>query len=268
MTHPDIETIADQLEGLLERSESERIAWHLAGCATCSATASDLAEVRSVLRAEGRKTVQMPPDMVDRLEAVIERESAERTVVEGSPHGAPVRSLDERRRARRRRYAAGGLIAAAALTAVGVGLGQLQSGGGSGGDAATAEAQAGSAQEDSAGRAAGKKTPPQELSRRSDAETEATDEQGFLALGPRRRETLSSVVESVRSRRSDGDDRRRRPACVEAVFGEDWAGASYRIRLNGRPGAVVLYPTSDPTDAWVIRCGNRPRELLHRNLTD
>jgi hypothetical protein len=86
--HPDLETLAEAAEGLLEPSENERVMRHAHGCAECAHQLQSLADVSATLAA--LPAPAMPADVAARLDEVL------RSLT--SAEVAPVVDLSPRRR--------------------------------------------------------------------------------------------------------------------------------------------------------------------------
>jgi hypothetical protein len=197
----------------------------------------------------------MPPEVATRLDDVLAGLVAERT-----PTTAGVTDLSQRRR---RRWPAL-LAAAAAVSVVGLGVGNvLDLGGGADMEAVTAED--GSAPEtlesaDGAGSAgsAADEAPEDTADRRAVEESAPLDGKvAALAEMPRlRRDSLTIDVQRLEDFDLDGDSQRQRAlrrACVQPDLaeGDEWLS----VRLDGDPAVLVLRaPDGGRRTAEVFGC--------------
>lgn len=111
-SHLSTEVVSDLLEGLLNEPDRLTAEAHLASCAECTEVADGLVRVRDVLRSA--PPPPMPPDIAERLTAVLAVESAERADSTG------VVSLGQARERRLSRRGAQILIAAASVAVLAV----------------------------------------------------------------------------------------------------------------------------------------------------
>jgi hypothetical protein len=203
-----------------------------------------------------RSTEPMPPEVATRLDDVLAGLVAERGF---TPAG--VTDLSSRRR---RRWPAL-LVAAAAVSVVGLGVGNVLDQGGAGMEAVTAEG--GSAPEtlesaDGAGAAAGEEA-PQATTDRKPAEDSAELPQpldgsvaGLADLPRLRRDSLTVDVQRIEDFGLDGSSRTqsaRRRACVQPELGagDEWVS----VRLDGDPAVLVLRaPDGGRRTAEVFGC--------------
>ena len=289
MTHPDVDQVAELLAGLLPAPEERRLREHLAGCADCARLAQQLEDVSGVLRAEGQATTPIPQDVAHRLDSALADELHRReaeaepaqaqadSVPEDDVHAASgVTSLTDRR-TRRRRALAGGLLAAAAVTVAAVGLGEMMGSGGSAqfGSAGSADVasreQQSSGPQVAAGSAPGIEGAPKG---RHDLSQEG------LEAGPNLFRALSdrNLIAVVARGHDPGSSRLDRAACVRTALGggaDLGSVASYAVRMapdvgrgrGGVPGAVVLRPTSAPTEGLLVACSPQPHVVLRRGLS-
>lgn len=288
MNHPDVDQVAELLAGLLPAPEERRLREHLAGCADCARLAQQLEDVSGVLRAEGQVTTPIPEDVAHRLDSVLadelHRREAESEPAHARADSAPdddvpaagVTSLAQRR-TRRRRALAGGLLAAAAVTVAAVGLVEMMGSGGSAqlgsagsADVASREPQS-SGPQVAAGSAPGIEGAPKG---RHDLS------QDGLEAGPNLFRALSdrNLIAVVARGHDPGSSRLDRAACVRTALGggaDLGSVASYAVRMapdvgrgrGGVPGAVVLRPTSAPTEGLLVACSPRPHVVLRRGLS-
>lgn len=94
--HPDIETLADAAEGLLDPDLAARVGAHTADCATCADQLAAIEDVRTMLRE--LPDVPMPADVAQRLEAVLAEARDESSPATGQLRSATVLPMDARRR--------------------------------------------------------------------------------------------------------------------------------------------------------------------------
>ncbi|MFJ1705318.1 zf-HC2 domain-containing protein [Kitasatospora sp. NPDC088346] len=90
--HPDVETLADLAEDLLDPADAAPLRQHLTGCPDCADTYAALTEVALLLGADPAPT--MPEDVADRIDAALAAAAAERTPAPepGTPAVAPART--------------------------------------------------------------------------------------------------------------------------------------------------------------------------------
>jgi hypothetical protein len=287
VTHPSVEAIAEHLEGTLDQAEDQRVREHLRGCAECTDRAEALTALPGLLRTAG-EVPPMPEHLARRVDDAIAEEArrradasvpvaaaaamaaparAETPVAAGRDTTTPVADLDARRR-RRRRVLAGGLLAAAAAAVVAVGLGELlqtsQQASESAGSAGSASRPSAESLRQPQEPAAGQTSPDRGL-----AAEEAPSGPSALPLVPAG--LIADVVDAHNPQRP-GHERRD---CVASALGSHAArtGASYAVSLPGgagtggpTPGVVWLRPNDRPTEAILVACAPRPRELERRGL--
>jgi hypothetical protein len=209
-------------------------------------------EVRRLLE-DARHTEPMPPDVVARMDRVLD------DLADEPSRRAPVVHL-----ARRRRRVASLLVAAAAVVVVGVGIGQVV-GTGSDGDADSSSAggsadDAPAAQSDGAGDSAESVAPE----RNQGADT--LGEESFVSgkLFKLRPDELSADLARVQSYAVANDlstaaaDARVYRQVSRACRSGDWgAGTFVPVRYGSQPGVVVFRrPLGDVQVAEVYLCGN------------
>jgi hypothetical protein len=289
VTHPSVEAIAEHLEGTLDQADDQRVREHLRGCAECTDRAEALSALPGLLRTAG-EVPSMPEHLARRVDDAIADESrrradasvpvaaaaamaepmrAEAPVAAGGDaetQETPVADLDVRRR-RRRRVLGGGLLAAAAATVVAIGLGEMMqtseqaSEAGSAGSGAPPSAES---LRDAQKPAAGQASPDRGL-----AAEEGSPDVAAVPLIPAG--LIADVVDAHDPQRP-GHERRE---CLASALGPDAArtGASYAVSLPGgaatggpTPGVVLLRPNDRPTEAVLVACTPRPRELDRRGL--
>jgi predicted anti-sigma-YlaC factor YlaD len=296
VTHPSVEAIAEHLEGALYQADDQRVREHLRGCAECADRAEGLRALPGLLRTAG-EVPSMPEHLARRVDDAIADEARRRAEApapvaaaaamsgtaqagdkalagrEAETQETPVVDLDAHRR-RRRRVLAGGLLAAAAATVVAVGLGDVlqtsqqapesaQSSQSTGRTKSTGTAGAPPSAEsllESNGRQRANDPAPGAMQASPDA---------ALPLSPAA--LIAGVVDAHDPQRP-GHERRD---CLASALGPDAArtGASYAVSLPGGagtggpvPGVVWLRPNNRPTEAVLVACAPRPRELERRGL--
>lgn len=243
---PDLDMLADYLEGLLpdeERAEVERAA---AEDPSTAALLAELGGVPALLASDPPEP--MPADVVARIDAALADEAAAAKAAESSESLAPVRSLPSRRR----RWLAPALAAAAAVGVVGLGAHVVTSGMGSGASQeAESATDAGAGADEAAGDPASQ---PDSLDRPENGATEGRRGDDFVEL------SAESFPEDVASAFADGPrtfarDRvadyllrgdglayeESRGLIVEAGCGFDLpSGRVLPVRLDGEAAVLVL----------------------------
>jgi len=213
-------------------------------------------EVRRLL-GEARHTEPMPPDVVARLDRVLD------DLADEPSRRAPVVHL-----ARRRRRVASLLVAAAAVVVVGIGIGQVVGTSGSGGDADSAasgeaEDQGDTPLSDGAGDSAENAAPEREQG------ADTLGEESFVSgkLFKLRPDELSADLARVQLYVDSGDlaaaptdtaaarvYRKVSRACRSGDWG---SGAFVPVKYGSQPGVVVFRrPLGDVQVADVYLCGN------------
>lgn len=84
--HPDLDTLADAAEGLLEPGQAAQVSEHVATCATCADQIASLEHVRTMLRE--LPELPMPPEVATRLEATLAAARLQVPVAVGASHEA------------------------------------------------------------------------------------------------------------------------------------------------------------------------------------
>jgi hypothetical protein len=224
------------------------------------ATAPDEEQVRRLLAAAGGSTPELPPDVSGRLDDVLAGLVAERVHAAEGPLPADevtgATELGERRRRRWPRL----LVAAAAVSVLGIGLGNVMDGGvingDGGGEAATTADSAGSAaepptvQRESADQEGAAPAPADEQELDAAKDEFPAGARGYLDArnAPRLRTTSLTLdlqrIEDFGLAVPVADSRARwAQACVrpETAAGDEWLP----VRLDGREAVLVLRAAAD-----------------------
>jgi hypothetical protein len=254
---PDLEMLADYLEGLLTEPERAEVERAVAADPSTAALLAELEELPALLAAHPPEP--MPAEVAARIDAAIADEAASSTAAASSPDKlAPVRPLAPRRR----RWLAPALVAAAAVGVVGLGSQVINSGMGSGADEESAamdsgggEAEETADQSDSAPEAGSLRRPREELAELS-ALSFAEDVADTLSKRPQTyaRDRVAGVL-----RRSETLD-----LSVGSIVGATCAtdlpsGRVLPVRLDGEAALLVLRRVPGEPDqrdvlAYPARC--------------